>query len=181
MDGAALQSRSSQDGLTVRANHADGSVMLSFDLDPTLTPGLAGFAVQCSPPAGAGSPYYLGNRINFTIPVTSQTAAGQEPVTPSNQAPFQKFRWVYFPHTIEGGLYTYTVTAMYFNPDGSLKAGPSVSVEIAMTPIQSGPLHVGFTRGFLTSQAYADLFHNAPYAPPTPRTIDFDTGPYTTQ
>lgn len=181
MDNAALPSRAGQSGLAVKVLHADGAVMLSFDLDPALTPGLAGFAVQCAPPAGAGSPYYLTNRLDFAVPVTNQTAAGQEPALPSIQAPFQKFRWVYFPHTIADGVYTYTVTAMYFDPGGGLKTGPSVSVSTPITPIQSGPLQVGFTRGFLTSQAYTDRFQNAPYAPPPPRSIDFDTTAYAAQ
>lgn len=181
MDDAVLQARASQGGLTVSGIHADGAVMLSFDLDQALTPGLAGFAIQCTPPAGAGSPYYLSNRITFTNPVTNQTGAGQLPITPSNQAPFQKFRWVYFPRATTDGLYTYTVTAMYFDPAGGLKAGPATSIALPTSLIQNGPLQVGFTRGFLTSQAYADLFHNAPYAPPQPRGISFDTTPYQAQ
>jgi hypothetical protein len=174
------QNKSSYDGLAVKVYTADGAVLFAFDLDQALTPGFAGFAVQCTPPASAGQPYYLTNRLDFSSPVTNQTAAGQEPDTPSNLAPFQKFRWAFFPHEVVEGVYTYTVTAMYFNSDGSLKSGPSTSVSAPVTAIQNGPLQIGFTRGFLSSQAYASKFGNRPFEP-MPKSIDYDTTPYLPQ
>ena len=166
------------EGLKVKAYCSDGSVMLAFDLDPSLTPGLAGFAVYCTQPDGKS--YYLANKLSLTTAVTQKTPAGGEPSEPSNQAPFQKFRWVFFPADVLPGEYQYTVTAMYFADGGGLKAGLSAQAAASLTAIQSGPLAIGFTRGFLTSQAYAAKFNNAPFAP-TPKSITYDTAPYEAQ
>jgi hypothetical protein len=70
---------------------------------------------------------------------------------------------------------------MYFS-DGGLTAGPSTSIAIELVPTQPpfAGFQMGFTRGYLSSQAYAHLFHNAPVAP-TPKSIDYDTGAYQPQ
>ncbi len=168
----------SQDGLSVKAYRADGAFLLAFDLDQTLTPGLAGFAIQCTPPSG--TPYFLPNRMGFTSDITSQTTPDQRIWIPSDQAPFQKFRWVDFPPDVVDGIYAFDVTAMYFDPAGSLKNGPTTQVAFDFLRLQNGPLEVGFTRGYLSSQAYAQKFKNAPFSP-EPRTIDYDTSPYAAQ
>ncbi len=41
-------------------------------------------------------------------------------------------------------------------------------------PLQPGPFQLGFTRGYLSSQAYAVQFGNDPIEPKAP-TFDFDT------
>jgi hypothetical protein len=169
---------SSADGLTVKAYRSDGSVLLAFDLEPSLTPNLAGFAIRCTQPDGRS--YYLRNRLSMSQSVTQKTATEREPSEPSNQAPFQKFRWTVFSSKVIPGAYRYTVTAMYFDPGGDLKNGPSAQVSVELIPIQSGPLAIGFTRGFLTSQAYATEFHNAPITP-TPKSITYDTSPFEAQ
>ncbi len=168
----------SQDGLSVKAYRADGAFLLAFDLDQSLAPGLAGFAIQCTPPSG--TPYFLPNRIGFTSNITSQTTPDQRTWIPSDQAPFQKFRWVDFPPDVVDGIYTFDVTAMYFDPAGGLKNGPTTQVAFDFLSLQNGPLEVGFTRGYLSSQAYAQKFKNAPFSP-LPRTIDYDTTLYAAQ
>lgn len=177
MDQSAVLS-SSQDGLAVKAYRADGSLLLAFDLDPSLTANLAGFAIQCTPPSG--DPYFIPNRLSFSSAFTSQTTPEQRIWTPSDQAPFQKFRWVDFPPNAMSGVFTYDVTAMYFDPAGGLKNGPTAQVCFEFLALQSGIFEVGFTRGYLSSQAYAQKFNNAPISP-NPRTIDFDTTPYEAQ
>jgi hypothetical protein len=182
MDDAVITTKSAQNGLTAKAYHADGAVLLAFDLDPgLLTSSFQGFSIRCAPPAASGlAPYYLPNRVAFDVPLSNQTPAGQEPSVPSNQAPFQRFRWVFYPHQVVDGLYTYTITVMNKAADGSLQPAQSVSVSTPGTPIQSGPLQIGFTRGFLSSQAYATQFQNKPFEP-EPKQFGFDTTPYQDQ
>ncbi len=168
----------SQDGLTVKAYRADGAFLIAFDLDPGLTSNLAGFAIQCTPPSGA--PYFIPNRLSFNSGYTSQTTPGQRIWTPSDQAPFQKFRWVDFPPDITDGVYAFDVTAMYYDSTGGLKNGPTTQVAFDFFNLQLGTVEAGFTRGYLSSQGYAQKFNNAPFAP-DPRTMDYDTTPYAAQ
>ncbi len=177
MDTNAVLSNS-QDGLTVKAYRADGAFLMAFDLDSSLTNGLAGFAIKCTPPSG--TPYFIPNRIGFASAYTSQTAPSQRTWWPSDQAPFQKFRWVDFPPDITDGMYTFDVSAMYFDPIAGLKSGPAAQVTFDFLRLQNGPLEVGFTRGYLSSQAYAAKFKNAAFSP-DPRTMNYDTTPYTAQ
>lgn len=165
-------------GLSVSAYPGDGTVLLAFDLDPSLTPDFAGFAIQCTPPHG--TPFYLSNRLSFETPITVTTTPQQRVFTPSNQAPFQKFRWVDAPATIVPGSYHYQVTAMYFQASGELKAGATAAVSVNLLPQQNEKFTFGFTRGDLSSQAYAAKFKNAPFRP-VQKSIDYDTAPYEEQ
>jgi hypothetical protein len=168
----------SESGLTVNAYLADGAVLLAFNLDQQLTNNLAGFAVKVIPPTG--SPSYIFNRLNFSSNMTSQTTPEQREWTPSNLAPIQKFRWYEFPQDVTNGIYTFEVTAMYFDPAGGLKEGPTTSKSVNLLSFQAGNFEIGFTRGYLSSQGYASKFNNAPFCP-SPRTIGFDTTPYQQQ
>lgn len=91
----------SQVVLSLKAYRGDGSVLLAYDLDSSQTPGLAGFSIQRTAPDGTSS--YLLNRLNLTVPVTNQTTPVQRPYTPSNQAPFQTFRWFDLPSEVIPG------------------------------------------------------------------------------
>jgi phosphatidylserine/phosphatidylglycerophosphate/cardiolipin synthase-like enzyme len=173
-----IHTSSTQDGLSVKAYRGDGAVLLAFDLSETLTAELAGFAIKCTPPNG--QPFYIPNRLSFTTAVTTQTTPEQRVWTPSDQAPFQKYRWVDFPPDVVPGPYLYEISAMYFDANGGLKTGPTVDVSLELMPHSIGAFEFGFTRGYTSSQAYADKFKNAAIVP-TPKTIDFDTAPYQKQ
>jgi PLD-like domain len=162
-----------QDGLTMFAYPGDGSVLIAFNLDQKPKADFAGFAIKCTPPNGA--PYYLLNRLNFKDPITAGTIPSERKYTPSNEAPFQKFRWVHVPATIKPGEYEYEGTTMYFKPGGGLKPGASTSLTFEMTAEKFENFDFGFTRGYLSSQAYADKFNNKPIRPNGNETIDFDT------
>ena len=71
---------------------------------------------------------------------------------------------------------------MLFQPgsETALAAGPSAEVGVVLKPPQPGPFQLGFTRGYISSQAYAEQFRNAPIEP-SPPAFDFDTGPYQAQ
>ncbi len=165
--------------LTVRAYPGDGNILLAFDLDPASTLQLAGFAIECQPAGGPA--YIIPNRLSFQSPVTASTTPAQRVYTPSTQAPIQRFSWLDVLRSAEPGDYTYTVTVIYFDPDADhLKAGANAMVTVSKSDFITPKLKIGFTRGYLSSQAYAEKFHNAPFAP-VPPTIDFDTSPYQAQ
>jgi len=175
--GPAARVTGSADGITLTAYGALGTVLLAFDLEQRLTEGLAGFAVSRRSPDGSTAP--LLNRLDFGQRITAATTPEQRRWTPSDQAPFQKFRWIDFPAEVRSGRYTYGVSAMYFD-GGALKRGPSTSVSLDLAPQSFGRFSLGFTRGYLSSQAYAARFHNAPFAP-KPRTLNYDTAPFEEQ
>ena len=164
------------DGLSVTAYRGDGAVLLAFNLQQELTRDLAGFAILRTPPQGR--PFFLKNRLSFEDPITRASRPGQRKRTPSDQAPFQKFRWVDFPPNILPGDYAYEVTAMYFKPGGGLTSGEAVRISFEMTPEAFGNFEMGFTRGYLSSQAYAERFKNADIRPKGKKTADFDTAPF---
>lgn len=141
-----------RDGLTLKLYRGEGMALLAFDLDPAqATPDFVGFAVEFKPPREYDW-FPLPNRLRF-----DGAPAHPNHRYSSLDAPFQKFRWVHVPSKIVRGDYAYRVTARYMRPDGSLTSGASVMGAISLDPITiSGFVNVGFTRGFASSQAYAE-------------------------
>jgi len=115
---------------------------------------LVGFAIECQEP---GDPDFdpLKNRITFD---TAAEVTGARKFS-SLESPFQKFRWVHFPRDPKNGSYVYRVTRMHMPSDGKLKKGLSIEQSISLDPVTyDGLVDVGFTRGFASSQAFADRF-----------------------
>ena len=174
---------SSKNGVSITAYRGDGSALLAFDIDQHLvTPLFAGFAVQAKAPDGTTE--WLKNRLNFKtgLDAGSTPAQRQKNWTDSNQAPFQKFRWQHFPAKPQPGTWTYTVTPMFFTSGQSskLKPGTPVSVTLDFVPSDYKSLQIGFTRSYVSSQAYAERFKNAPIRQ-LPKTLDFDTSKFKDQ
>jgi len=174
------RSRSTVDGLTVAAYAGDGAVLLAFDVDETSQADLAGFAVDLTAPDGTKLPVL--NRLSFEHPITAGTTPGERRFLPTSEAPLQKFHWVHFPPDVQPGTFTYTTTAMLFRPgtDDRVEPGPSAQVEVELMPKEREHFRLGFTRGYISSQAYADHFDNAPIRPEPP-TIDYETAPFEPQ
>lgn len=168
------------EGLTFAAYPGDGAVLLAFDVDPSMAPDLAGFAVEYTDPDGQTLPVL--NRLGFTQAITSATTPEQRQFIPTSEAPLQKFHWVHFPPDVKPGTFTYKATAMLFQPgsETALSAGPSAEIGVVLMPQQPGPFQLGFTRGYISSQAYAEQFHNEPIEP-SPPTFNFDTSSYQAQ
>jgi hypothetical protein len=176
-----LSQSNAKNGLLVKAYRGDGSAMIAFDLDQQLTQNLAGFAIQRTDPNGTSA--FLPNRLSFDTKVTSKTTPQTRVWTPSDQAPFQKFRWLDFPPDLKPGTYTYEVIPMYFDTGGQLKKGQSADVSINLGAVapKFTSFQLGFTRGYLSSQAYAAKFNNADIRPPLPKTIDYPTDKFAPQ
>jgi len=168
------------EGLTFAVYSGDGAALLAFDIDQSMAADLAGFAVEYTDPDGQTLPVL--NRLGFTQAITSATTPEQRQFIPTSEAPLQKFHWVHFPPDVKPGTFTYKATAMLFQPgsETALTAGPSAEIGVALMPQQPGPFQLGFTRGYISSQAYAEQFHNDPIEP-TPPTFNFDTSPYQPQ
>jgi phosphatidylserine/phosphatidylglycerophosphate/cardiolipin synthase-like enzyme len=165
-------------GLIVKGYAGDGTALIAFSLDKKYISGLAGFAIKRTDPTGKSE--YLPNRLNFTDLVTSDTTAESRIWTPSNEAPFQKFRWIDVPGENNPGEYKYDVTAMYFNKEGKLTEGGSNSISLNIAPKFSPDFEFGFTRGYLSSQAYVRRFRSNPdIRPAGPKVLKYDTSSFT--
>jgi len=170
-----------EDRLLVARYVGDGAVLLAFDLDESGIDKLAGFAIRCKTPNRGpylSNEYFLPNRLNLQESLTREKQAGSTQAG-SDKAPFQMFHWIHFP-SAGPGEYQYTVYPSYFKDDGSLELGASASVDVDLSYHAFPGLEVGLTRGYVSSQAYVDRFHNQ-LIRPGQKSIDFDTRPYLTQ
>jgi len=174
-----VASNSSKDGLNLTAHRGEGAALLAFDVDESLHEDLAGFALRYRSPEGDERPIY--NRLTFTEPVTAETTPDERRAisTPTDQAPLQKFHWVHLPRRVPEGTFKYTATAMRFKngSETEIEPGPETSVEIDLKQDTHDNFELGFTRGYVSSQAYAELFDNAPLYP-KPQTYDFPSDEY---
>ncbi|MDT4897285.1 MAG: hypothetical protein QOH25_2362 [Acidobacteriota bacterium] len=173
-----LHNSATKNGLTVKIYRGDGAAMLAFSVDKGKTKNLAGFAIKRTAPDGKST--YLPNRLSFAGGVTSETKTEEMGGYPSSEAPFQKFRWIDIPEEMQPGDFRYDVTAMYFDKGDKLMAGPTVDVSLEIEPRKIGAFEFGYTRGYLSSQAYTDLFKNKPIRPAT-KTLDYDTSSFAAQ
>ncbi|MBI3220089.1 MAG: hypothetical protein HYZ44_11295 [Bacteroidetes bacterium] len=148
---------------TVKAHRGDFKTLLAFNLPEKDQKNLAGFTIQVQPPTG--DPYYLLNSLQFETS-TKHTQNKSLPVGSSLNSPFQKFRWLHVPGSYhqknnpQVGLYEYAVTPRYFlkgvlQPIDNTK---TVKTQITVAPFETGDLQLGFTRGFVQSQAFENHF-----------------------
>lgn len=161
-----LSATATSGGLTVKAYSGDKCVMLAFDLDDHKTDLLAGFAIARRL-TSSSKWTILGNRLSFEGVHTDPALSDKGKFFPSTESPFQKFWWVDFPPEDQFGEYEYQVTVRRFTAADStdLADDQQVKLNITVQPFKEGEIEVAFTRGYLSSQAYADKFDNAPYRP----------------
>jgi hypothetical protein len=168
---------------SVKAYSGDNKTLLAFDFeDAALAKDLAGFTIACKLP-GTQPAFFLFNYLAFQNPGKHAQVAGELPRSTVN-APIQKYRWVDFAHAPENGgnlvagNYAYTVTPRYFDANASMLAidnNKSVSVTIPVGPFVSGALKLGFTRGYMQSQAYARNFGGNTPVQPANRPLQYAT------
>ncbi len=155
------------DGLSVKLWRGERMALIGMDVDDP-EPDFVGFSIEVQSPGSDGF-QPLRNRLAFSYPESSalKSVDGYRNF-PSTEAPFQKFRWVHFPYNPTDGEYTYRVTKQHMKTDGALTAGTSITLDITLDAvIYDGFLDVGFTRGYASSQAYADKYGNNPDIIPT--------------
>ena len=157
--------------------------MLCFDLDQSKTDNCVGFSIECVTPGERS--FFLYNRLSFDKPLTDNNTNAEklsEASTPSDKAPFQKFRWLHVPTSSfdakeEFGIYKYRVTPRYMINDklAPLDANLAVEIEMEVEPFRKGKFKIGFTRGFMISQAYSRRFGNDTSIRPKNDELLFDT------
>jgi phosphatidylserine/phosphatidylglycerophosphate/cardiolipin synthase-like enzyme len=165
---------------SVRAYRGDAKTLLAFNIDKKGSKDLAGFTVQVQPQGK--TPFYLFNTLQFEKPADHAQDAAEPPYSTIN-APLHKFRWVHVPGSSHQGLtpfvgpYTYTVTPRYFAGKSMQPLDParSVSVTIDVRPFEKGTLALGFTRGFVQSQAFVNHFGLKARIQPKADGLIFDT------
>lgn len=168
------------DGLTCKLYRGEGVALLAFDLErDRATDDFVGFTVEVRYP---GSDHWgaLRNRLHFDYPPELERPRSFR----STEAPFQKFRWIHVPTEVTPGEFRYRVTARYMNAAGELRDGAQVENAISLEPQTiDGFVNVGFTRGFASSQAYADRFNNEagilpPLGSPAAASLEHDMAPF---
>jgi hypothetical protein len=170
-----------KNGFSVRLYRGDTKTLLAFNLPKNKTARLAGFTIECTP---QGKPsFYLFNMLQFADQ-TGHVQKTTEPAHSSINAPIQSFRWVHVPGSFHQedqvffGNYTYTVTPRYFDAGNLLTTidlSLSVSSEIIVAPYVKGSIELGFTRGFVQSQAFVHHFGTKVLFKPKVKELTFDT------
>jgi hypothetical protein len=171
--------KKSDDGLDVTCYRGIGSFLFAMDLDRSRTSNLAGFSIHCiAPNKGpfASNEYCLQNLLDFERPFESDDMLNCDNKEASNSRPFQTFHWVHFP-SAGYGQYRYTIYAAYFKGRQIIHPGPQVTFDLKLDGKVSSNFDLGFTRGYVSSQAYTVKYHNTPLYP-EPKSLDFNTGQY---
>ena len=174
--------KGSNGSFSVKGYIGDFKTLLAFNFsDPAKAKNLAGFSIHCQPPTGTS--YYLWNELKFEDPSKHAQIATEKPQSTAN-APIQKYRWTHVPGSVHQGVnpaagnYTYTVTPRYFDASQSmlpLDKTLSASVTVAVAPFKKANLSLGFTRGYMQSEAFARHFGKATRIVPANRALQFDT------
>ena len=175
-----FERKASADGLTFKLYRGEGVALLAFDLEQEkATNDFVGFSVEVKYP---GSPRWgaLRNRLHFDYPPN-----WNGPVPFARPRPRSRS---FVGFTCQPRLpkenFSYRVTVKYMDAGGALFDGPSVENAISLAPATVDDfLNVGFTRGFASSQAYADRFENeAGILPPVGAAaranLDHDMAPF---
>ncbi len=166
--------------VSVRAYKGDAMTLLAFDLDQSLLENFVGFSVRVK--QGERKPYFLTNRLSLKPAILRKNDIDNKEKLSTLYSPYQKFRWVHVPsseHYIDNpfyGSYTYEVTPRYLVDDVLKNLDPNltVSVTIDVSPFRDGEIKVGFTRAFISSEAYARHFSNNGKLRPNDKDLIFD-------
>ena len=136
-------------GLTVRAFAGTTGVLLACDVTPELREGLLGFAIERR----------VGNRPwQWLWGSLGWEGERRDPgrTTPSNERPFQKFRWSDY-RVYPGWSYAYRVRPVHGMPD-ALRVGDGVEVRVRAGTVGKDRHTVLFNRAAAASQAFSRKF-----------------------
>ena len=141
---------------TLKIHRGDGMALVAMNWKDGEPPqDFVGFAIEYKEPGGDRF-FPLKNRLNFPGP-GGEVNPDQLPTTLS---PIQKFRWVHFPRNAElPGEFVYRVSPVFMNERDELSYGEPQEAAIELRrETYPGRLNVTYTRGFVSSQAFVDLF-----------------------
>ena len=176
-----MATKTPKNGMSVKAYRGDAKTLLAFNLPKAKTKNLAGFTIKVAPQGK--EPFFLQNQLRFEDP-SKHALDLKLPLNSSFNAPIHKFRWLHVPGSLQQGIepffgqYEYTVTPRYFDGSGSLlpiddSLGTTIKVEVV--PFVKGKVSLGFTRGFVQSQAFVHHFGPKAIFRPKNKELLFDT------
>ena len=181
---ANFTGKAKKGSFTVKAYAGDNKTLLAFNFasqkDAT---NLAGFSIACQLPAAA--PFYVFNFLGFEDPTAHAQVAAPEPAKSTVNAPWQKYRFVDFAHAgaqggpLISGDYVYTCTPRFFDAKGSMLALDttlSAGVTVPVAPFAKSGISLGFSRGYMQSEAFGRKFGTKTSLQPAGRGLQFDTG-----
>jgi phosphatidylserine/phosphatidylglycerophosphate/cardiolipin synthase-like enzyme len=170
--------KNSDDSFRVKAYAGTNGVLLAFDVDEGRKPGFLGFAIERK--EGSARWRWLLNSLTF--PGRAHTLA-KWAATPSNLAPFQKFRWA--DYTVQAGTTCkYRVHLAYADEQPMHQPALREALEVEVETDDGKPKdhRVKFNRAVAASQAFGRAFPDLDKLleknkelpieewPPTPRT-----------
>ena len=170
----------SKKGVSVFAYKGDAMTLLAFDLERDLLKNFVGFTIQVK---AKDRSFFIFNKIRFGPHVQINNLPEAEALQLSTAfAPIQKFRWVHVPSTVHYidepfyGDYQYMVTPRYLvnNKLQPLDTTKTVKVTIDVAPFKDGDIDVGFSRAFVSSQAFQYHFGNQLSLRPNEEKLTFD-------
>jgi hypothetical protein len=141
---------------TLKLHRGESMVLLGMNWKNGQPPqDFVGFGIEYQAP-GAAAFSAVPNRLAFPAAPGAPAAATQS----SLLSPIQKFRWIHFPYGVsQQGLFRYRVTPVFMDGNGKLSDGPAQEAAIELgTYTCPGALNIGFTRGFVSSQAFVDTY-----------------------
>jgi len=140
---------------TLTVHRGDGMALLGMNWRGGKPPrDFVGFSIEFREPDSTKF-WPIKNKIAFP----GQRSKQSDPPIESTKAPFQKFRWVHFPFNAEKkGKFTYRVTPLFMDATGALSRGEEQTAAIALMRDTLPKANVAFTRGFVSSQAFAQHF-----------------------
>lgn len=158
-----------KNGVSVRAYKGDAMTLLAFDLKRSLQTNLAGFTIRYRfKDNGEWKEPFIFNRLKFPERFfENNPGILKEDRNSTLYSPIQKFNWVHVPNTNINtknpvfGEYTYAITPRYLK-NGVLQRLDdrlTVKVKINVSPFDMKKTQIGFTRGFVSSVAYAKRFN----------------------
>jgi len=169
--------------ITVNAFPGDAKTLLAFDLvTESARHRLAGFTIEVHAPGHTA--YFVDNNLRLA-PSPDHAQLGAESPFASVNAPIAQFRWVHVPGLVHQagtptfGTYTYVVTPRYFSDRAALQPldpAASVAVTVEVGPFATGAMKLGFTRGYVQSQAFVRHFGSTITIRPEADELLYDTG-----
>ena len=145
---------------TLKVHRGDGMALLAMNWKDGEPPdSFVGFGIGYSYP-NSDTIRWISNRLSFEEDMSSLNLQDPPKFFKSIDAPIQKFRWTHFPwNPNKEGLYTYKVVPIFMNEYGDLSEGEPQVVKIRLSrETIPGKVNVCFTRGFVSSQAFADKY-----------------------
>jgi hypothetical protein len=185
MDKLTTVKKGAKTLVSVRAYQGDAMTLLAMSIDKSIVDNFTGFTIQVTPPGTNKAPFFLFNRFTYDKAVCKKNNLDPTKLETrlTDVAPLQTFRWVHTPKTNHDindmvfGTYQYDVTPRYMINDvlQPLDKTLTVSFPFEVTPYKTGNLQIGFTRGFIESQAYTRHFGSNNKTRPNQTDLVFDT------